>query len=115
MTLVLKLDLDIIKMYVCIENEVPTFSGSSYHLNRHTDRQMDRQTDRQADRQTRLKLLPTAYADGKYVVIFRLENHDEFVCLVKALVALRDSGDKDLFVPLPKEIRERRFKLFIYI
>ena len=28
MTLVLKLDLDIIKMYVCTKNQVPTFSGS---------------------------------------------------------------------------------------
>ena len=28
MTLVLKLDLDIMKMYVCTKNEVPTFSGS---------------------------------------------------------------------------------------
>ena len=28
MTLVLKLDLDIIKMYVCTKNEVPTFSNS---------------------------------------------------------------------------------------
>ena len=28
MTLVLKLDLDIIKMYVCTKNEVPIFSGS---------------------------------------------------------------------------------------
>ena len=27
-TLVLKLDLDIIKMYVCTKNEVPTFSSS---------------------------------------------------------------------------------------
>ena len=43
---------------------------------------------------------------------FRLENHDEFVCLVKALVALRDSEDKDLFVPLPKEVRQRNFKFF---
>ena len=63
MTLVLKLDLDIIKMYVCTKNEVQQFK--SYHLNRHTDRQMDRQMDRQTDRQTRLKLLPTAYVDGK--------------------------------------------------
>ena len=30
-----------------------------------THRQTDGQTDRQTDRQTRLKLLPTAYADGK--------------------------------------------------
>ena len=28
MTLVLKLDLDIIKMYVCAKNEVPSFSSS---------------------------------------------------------------------------------------
>ena len=28
MILVLKLDLDIVKMYVCTKNEVPTFSGS---------------------------------------------------------------------------------------
>ena len=28
MTLVLKLDLDMIKMYMCTKNEVPTFSGS---------------------------------------------------------------------------------------
>ena len=28
MTLVLKLDLDIIKMYVCTKNEVPIFNGS---------------------------------------------------------------------------------------
>ena len=28
MILVLKLDLDIIKMYLCTENEVPSFSGS---------------------------------------------------------------------------------------
>ena len=38
----LQLDLDIVKMqiYVCTENEVPTFSGSkNYGLNRQTDRQ----------------------------------------------------------------------------
>ena len=28
MTLVVNLDLDIIKMYMCTKNEVPTFSGS---------------------------------------------------------------------------------------
>ena len=28
MTLVLKLDLDIVKMYACTENEVSSFSGS---------------------------------------------------------------------------------------
>ena len=34
-------------------------------LSEQTHRQTDRQTDTQTDRQTRLKLLPTAYADGK--------------------------------------------------
>ena len=43
MTLVFNLDLDIIRMYVCTKNEVPTFSGSK-------DTQMDRQTDTQTDR-----------------------------------------------------------------
>ena len=28
MTLILKLDLDIVKRYVCTENEAPTFNGS---------------------------------------------------------------------------------------
>ena len=68
MTLVLKLDLDIIKMYVCTKNEVPTFSGSKVII--WTDTQTDRQTDRRMDRQTRLKLLPTAYADGKDAMSF---------------------------------------------
>ena len=38
---------------------------------RQTERQTDRQTDRhtQTDRQNRLKLLPTAYADGKNVCV----------------------------------------------
>ena len=33
---------------------------------RWTDRHTDRHTHRHTHRQTRLKLLPTAYADGKY-------------------------------------------------
>ena len=68
MTLVLKLDLDIIKMCVCTKNEVPTFSGSKLspeQTHKQTDGQTDGQTDRQTHRQTQLKLLPTAYADGK--------------------------------------------------
>ena len=54
MTLILKLDLDIIKMYVCTKNEVPTLSGSKViirtvrqthtHTDRHTE-QTHRQTD----------------------------------------------------------------------
>ena len=42
MTFVLKLDLDIVKMYVCTENEVPSFSGSKALAS------ADTQTDRQA-------------------------------------------------------------------
>ena len=39
---------------------------SPEQTHRQTDRQTDRHTDRHTDRQTRLKLLPTAYADGNY-------------------------------------------------
>ena len=37
---------------------------------RQTDRWTDRHTDRHTDRQTRLKLLPTAYADGNKTKTF---------------------------------------------
>ena len=51
MTLILKLDLDIVKRYVCTKNEASTFNGSkSYSPNRQIHRQKDRQTDRQKDR-----------------------------------------------------------------
>ena len=40
---------------------------SSEQTHRQTDGQTDGQTDRQTHRQTQLKLLPTAYADGKNV------------------------------------------------
>ena len=55
--LVFKLDLNIIKMYICAKNEDPTFNGSKVITS----------TDWQTDRQTQLKLLPTAYTDGIYV------------------------------------------------
>ena len=54
LTLVLKLDLDMVKMYLHTKNEVPSYSGSKVIA--------------WTDRQTRVKLLPTAYADGKYAV-----------------------------------------------
>ena len=50
MTLVLKPDLDIIKMYVCTKNEVSTFNSSKVII--WTDTQTDGQTDGQTDRQT---------------------------------------------------------------
>ena len=45
MTLILKLDLDIVKRYVCTKNEASTFNGSK-NTDRHTDRYTYRQTDR---------------------------------------------------------------------
>ena len=44
MTLVLKLDLDIVQIYMCTDNECPSFSSSElYSLNRYTDTQIDKQ------------------------------------------------------------------------
>ena len=48
MTLVLKLDLDIVKMYVCTKDEAPIPNGSKVIV--WTDGQTDRQTDKQTDR-----------------------------------------------------------------
>ena len=57
MTLVLKLDLDMVKMYVYTKNEVPTFSSSK--IIARTDRQTHRQTHRHTDRQTDLSEIIT--------------------------------------------------------
>ena len=48
MTLILKLDLDIVKMYVCTKNEAPTFNGSKVLA----------WTDRHTERHTKVKPLP---------------------------------------------------------
>ena len=71
MTLMLKLDMDIIKMYVCTKKKflpsaVQKLSSEQTHRQKHrqTDTQTDGQTDRDTDRQTQLKLLPTTYADS---------------------------------------------------
>ena len=48
MTSILKLGLDMIKMYLHTKNEV-SMSRKNYSLNRQTDRQTDRQIDRQTD------------------------------------------------------------------
>ena len=47
MTLLLKLDLDMVKMCLQTKNEIPSYSGSKVIVwtGRHTDRQMDRHTD----------------------------------------------------------------------
>ena len=52
MTLVLKHDLDIVKMHVCTKNDAPTFNSSKVTA------WTDTQTDRWTDTQTWLKLLP---------------------------------------------------------
>ena len=70
MTLVLKLDLDTVKMYHDTKNEVSMSTGSkSYSLKLQT--QIDRQTDRQTDRHTHThthrqdeNIISTAYAGG---------------------------------------------------
>ena len=69
MTLVLKLDLDIVKIYLHTKNEVLSYNGSKVIAR--TDRQTHRQTDtkKQTDRQTRVKLLPTTYEDGNECVV----------------------------------------------
>ena len=56
-------------------------------MDRQIDRQKDGQTDTHTDRQTRLKLLPTAYADGKKLLIVpkRLSNCFGFVPRLTAL------------------------------
>ena len=62
MTLILKLDLDVVKLYLHTKNEVSMSSSSKViartdrntdrQTHRHTDRQTETQTDRQTDRQT---------------------------------------------------------------
>ena len=54
MTLILKLDLDMVKMYLHAKNEVFMSRGSKViaRTDRKTDRKTDRQTDRNTDRQT---------------------------------------------------------------
>ena len=58
MTLIFKLDLDIVKMPLYTENEVP--SSSSSKVIARTDRQTDRHTDRSES-----NYYPSAHADGR--------------------------------------------------
>ena len=54
MTLILKIDLDMVKMYLHTKNEVSMSRGSKViaYTDRNTDRQTHRQTDTQTDTQT---------------------------------------------------------------
>ena len=51
MTLIFKLDLDMVKMYLHAKNEVSMLRGSKVKPEQ-TETQTDRQTHRQTDRQT---------------------------------------------------------------
>ena len=68
MTLILKLDLDMVKMYLHARSSYVK-QIKSYSLNRQTHRrtdgQMNRQTDRQTDRHDQKHYLP-AFAGGNY-------------------------------------------------
>ena len=70
MTLVLKLNLYVKKMYVCTKNEGPTFSSSKVII--------------WADRQTRLKLLPTTYAYGKNLPKKRVKLYSSFSVITQS-------------------------------
>ena len=61
MTLILKLDLDMVKMYLHTKNEVSMSRGSKVIAL--TDRNTDTQTHRHTDRHDRKHYLPT-YAGG---------------------------------------------------
>ena len=50
MTLIFKLDLNIVKLYLYTKNEVPSYSSSKVIAL--TDRRTETQTDRQPQRQT---------------------------------------------------------------
>ena len=68
MTLILKHNLDIVKMYHHTKNEVSTSTGSKVieRTDKHTDRQTDRQADRQTDTHRHCEnMTSTAYAGGK--------------------------------------------------
>ena len=83
MTLILKLDLDMVKMYLYTEDEVPNYSSSKViaWTDRQTDRQThtqtDRQTDTHTDRHTDLSeiiTLPPADGNNKHNWVYRWDD-----------------------------------------
>ena len=69
MALILKLNPDMVKMYLCTKNKVLSLNGLKVitSLNRHMDRQIHRWTDTQTDTQTDKpdgNYYLSAYADG---------------------------------------------------
>ena len=88
MTLILKLDLDMVKMYLHTKNEVSMLRGSKTETqtDRHTDRQTDtqthRHTDRQTDRQTDMTENIT-YPHTRVVITFYLFDLDIMTSVFK--------------------------------
>ena len=79
MTLILKLDLDMIKMYLHTKNEVSMSSSSKViaWTGRNTDRQTDTETDTQTHRDDRKHYLP-AYAGGNKLYKKRVDVQNYF-------------------------------------
>ena len=72
MILILKLDLDMVKMYLYNEDEVPSYSSSKVIA------WTDTQTDTQTDKQTWVKLLPIHMRIVKTWVsntLYKMEEH----------------------------------------
>ena len=85
MTLILKLDLDMVKMYLHTKNEVSMLSSSKViawtdrNTDRHTDRHTDRQTDSQTDRHDWKHYLPT-YAAGNDFAFWAIWDFPKATC-----------------------------------
>ena len=78
MTLILKLGLDMVKMYLYAENELPSCIGSKViaWTDRHTDRQTDTQTDRPY-----WNYYLSAYADGNNARINLLHSTHKYILI----------------------------------
>ena len=115
MTLILKLDLDMVRMYLHTKNKVSMPSGSKVIVctDGHTDRQTDTQTDMQTDRHDQKHYLP-AYEGGKYYGVWSVSfacDSRVFQCGVRECVrtrvgALQLDGDLD-GVLRPQQVEHR--------
>ena len=87
MTLILKLDLDIVKRYVCTKNEASTLNGSKVIA--WTDTQTETQTDRWTDRQTDSSENIT-YPHTQMVKTISKKNPDMNMCVIDAYVVVQE-------------------------
>ena len=93
MTLILKLDLDMVKLYLHTKNEVFMSRGSKVRAR--TDRNTDKHTHTHTDRHDRKHYLP-AYAGGNEVGFKHLKI---FFYLEDYCKSLLDSNDKRICHP----------------